>query len=271
MEHEQTTSTVWHTVRNFLVWLPVLFGLIILGGHTSTTGLTFEKPADFFYYSVITPLILFALPLFFLHLWNKGVPGRFAPAHSHIVVVTIAASIILTYGTYKQNVNFFNLKDEQVTEAFTAVNIEYQRRFNEVSNLSQVTTSLAEHELEVVTQITNARANYVSSTDTNDKVSAINELENTLGQIIVNVEDYPNLAATEAYIGLMQSVVNNEARLSTAKLFYNQQAREFNSYARVIPHSWYVSGVVENVKKEYLDAEIAENHKDASQLLDNLQ
>ena len=71
------------------------------------------------------------------------------------VVVALASTLTLSCCGY----NTLQVKDEAVTAAWSEVQNQYQRRADLVPNLVNVVKGYAKHEEQVLTEVTQARAN----------------------------------------------------------------------------------------------------------------
>jgi len=262
-------TSIWQTIRNFLIYLPIIFGVILIGGITTTDAIANSAPGNFIYNVVVATILLFILPLSFLRLWNKDVPGRYAPAVSHIIIISTVVALLLIYGTYKESVNYFIWHEEELNMLMADLNIEYERRFNLVTNIARSTRSLADHEKDIISMITEARALSYGNTS-NQKIEAINTFDKAINSISVNVENYPNITSSVAYNELIENIKTSENRIAISKKNYNESARRFNNYARSIPHSFYVASVVDETRKMYLNQSVPDNMTESKNLLENL-
>lgn len=266
---DNNKNSTFHSIRNGLIWIPLIFGIILAAGTASITQLSTEQPGSFIS-SIIAVLLLILLPLTLLHYWNKDVPNKFTPPVWLIVTVSCIALIIMMYGTYKQTHTYFIWQDEQIEKSLSDVNTSYQKRFNVVTNTAKATASFTENEKEILTRIADARNQFQGAGSMNNKVEAINEFDGAIKAVVTNVESYPNLASSELYLTLIDTIIQSETEVADAKLRYNDQARLFNSYSRSIPYSFMVGSIVEETRKIYLDEQVSEEVKDATKLLDAL-
>lgn len=266
---DNNKSSTFHSIRNGLIWIPLIFGIILTGSTASINQLSTQQPGSFIN-SIIAVLLLILLPLILLHAWNKNVPNKFSPPVWLILTVSGTALVLMMYGTYKQTHTYFIWQDEQVEKSLSDVNTSYQKRFNVVTNTAKATASFAENEREIMTRIADARNQFQSSNSVNSKVEAINEFDGAVRAVVTNVESYPNLVSSELYQSLIDSIIQSETEVAAAKRRYNEQARLFNSYSRSIPYSFMVGGIVEEPRKVYLDEQVSDEVKDATNLLDAL-
>ena len=56
-----------------------------------------------------------------------------------------------------------------------------------------------------------------------------------LRQLLVVVEGYPELKASQAFLKLHRELVNTEDRIQSARRFYNGNVQDYNSRVQAVP------------------------------------
>ncbi|HAK31965.1 MAG TPA: hypothetical protein DCM30_01430, partial [Acinetobacter radioresistens] len=137
------------------------------------------------------------------------------------------------------------VKDEAVTAAWSEVQNQYQRRADLVPNLVNVVKGYAKHEEQVLTEVTQARAN-VAGLKVDREVledpelfqryqQAQSQLTGALSRLIAVSENYPDLKANEQFRDLQVQLEGTENRIAVARNRYISSVQDFNSYARQFP------------------------------------
>lgn len=144
-------------------------------------------------------------------------------------------------GTYNDLVT----KDEAVEAAWGDVESQYQRRADLIPNLVATVRGAADFEQETLTQVTEARARATSinldASDLNDPErvrayqQAQSELTGALSRLLVTVEAYPELRATEAFRDLQAQLEGTENRIQVARSDYNDAVQTYNASVRRFP------------------------------------
>ena len=157
------------------------------------------------------------------------------------VVVTLASTLTLSGCGY----NTLQVKDEAVTAAWSEVQNQYQRRADLVPNLVNVVKGYAKHEEQVLTEVTQARANVaglkVDKEVLEDPVlfqkyqEAQAQMTGALSRLIAVSENYPDLKANEQFRDLQVQLEGTENRIAVARNRYISTVQDFNSYARQFP------------------------------------
>ncbi|MBO7704169.1 MAG: LemA family protein, partial [Acinetobacter sp.] len=157
------------------------------------------------------------------------------------VVVALASTLTLSDCGY----NTLQVKDEAVTAAWSEVQNQYQRRADLVPNLVNVVKGYAKHEEQVLTEVTQARAN-VAGLKVDKEVledpalfqkyqEAQAQMTGALSRLIAVSENYPDLKANEQFRDLQVQLEGTENRIAVARNRYISTVQDFNSYARQFP------------------------------------
>lgn len=266
---ENNTTKALGIVRNVLIWIPLVFGTILIAG-VNAVGDEVERPGDFIS-MVIATLLLIVTPLFLMRLWNQGKPKSITPSVWFIALAGTVALVLMLYGAYKQTFNYFTWKEEQLQASFSELNTVYEQRFNVITNSAQITTTFSQNEREMIENITSTADAYQTADSLNEKISSLNTLNSLAVTVNNNTGEYPNLQSASMYQELLDLTRSTEVAVQQAKVAYNEHAREFNSYARSFPYALLVGGIVEEPRKEYLSSASDPNVQDAAQLLDGLE
>jgi LemA protein len=141
--------------------------------------------------------------------------------------------------------NDLQRQDEGVKAAWSEVLNQYQRRADLVPNLVNTVKGYAAQEQQVLTEVTNARANVGAIKATpeliNDPaafqkfVQAQNQLQGALSRLLLVVENYPNLKSDALFRDLQSQLEGTENRITVARNRYIKSVQEFNTTVRQFP------------------------------------
>ena len=115
-----------------------------------------------------------------------------------------------------------------VEGAWAQVETQYQRRVDLVPNLVSTVKGAAKFEQDTFTAITEARSQWQSAGDRSGKIAAASGFDSALSRLLVTVEAYPQLQATQAFRDLMTQLEGTENRISTARRDYNVAVQSYN-------------------------------------------
>lgn len=163
------------------------------------------------------------------------------PIKKTLVALALASTLTLSGCGY----NTLQVKDEAVTASWSEVQNQYQRRADLVPNLVNVVKGYAKHEEQVLTEVTQARAN-VAGLKVDKEVledpalfekyqQAQAQMTSALSRLIAVSENYPDLKANEQFRDLQVQLEGTENRIAVARNRYISSVQDFNSYARQFP------------------------------------
>ena len=168
-----------------------------------------------------------------------------------IVVVAVAVVGVLLY-------NGLVAKRNRVDEAVGQIEVQLKRRHDLVPNLVNAVKGYMDFEQEVLTRVTEARANAVAAgaqgTVTQQQVQAENALSGALRSLFAVAENYPVLKANENVLALQEQLTTTENQISFSRQHYNATVNEYNTTIQTIP-SVLVAGPLGFTKREFFDAE----------------
>ena len=123
-----------------------------------------------------------------------------------------------------------------IRESWSNVDVELKRRYDLIPNLVTAVKGYATHEravLERVTELRNrcAANNGAVADQSRDEVQLVDALK----QMLVVVENYPELKASENFLQLQKELVNTEDRIQAARRFYNGNIRDYRNKCETFP------------------------------------
>jgi LemA protein len=136
--------------------------------------------------------------------------------------------------------------DQAVQSQWSQVENVYQRRADLVPNLVETVKGAAKFEKETFTAVTQARSkvNEVQgNTSPNDPAAfnknreAQDQLSAALTRLMVVVERYPDLKATQAFRDLQVQLEGTENRIAVERMRFNQTAQAFNTARNTFPRN----------------------------------
>ncbi|WP_297423445.1 LemA family protein [uncultured Acinetobacter sp.] len=157
------------------------------------------------------------------------------------LAITLASTLVFSGCGY----NTLQVKDEAVVASWAEVQNQYQRRADLVPNLVNVVKGYAKHEEQVLTQVTQARAN-VAGLKVDKEVledpalfekyqQAQAQMSSALSRLLAVTENYPDLKANEQFRDLQVQLEGTENRIAVARNRYISSVQDFNSYSRQFP------------------------------------
>ena len=172
-----------------------------------------------------------------------------------IPIAIILLGIFWYIGTYNSLIRM----NEEVNNKWAQVETQYQRRVDLIPNLVNTVKGAANFEQATLTEITNARSQWQAAINPEQKVAAANNVESALARLLVVVENYPQLKATQNYLALQDELANTENKVAVERGRYNEAVRNFNARIKTFPSN-IVAGNLGYLDRSYFQArEGAEN------------
>lgn len=132
--------------------------------------------------------------------------------------------------------------------AFAQIDVQLQRRFDLIPNLVETAKAYLSHERGTLEAVTNARnaaqAGLAAAKAAPGEPSAMAELgrseaalEGALGRLMVTVEAYPDLKASQNMAQLTEELSSTENKVAFARQAYNDSVMAYNNRREVFPAS----------------------------------
>lgn len=159
------------------------------------------------------------------------------------VVLLLAACALGGCGPYNRLVEL----QEGVDGAWSQVENVYQRRADLIPNLVATVKGAADFEQETLTAVVEARAKVgqlqFEGVPDARQFAAFQEaqdgLSSALSRLLVVVERYPELRATQAFRDLQVQLEGTENRISVERRRFNEAVQTYNTYRRQFPSNLY--------------------------------
>lgn len=124
---------------------------------------------------------------------------------------------------------------QNVDTAWNQVETQYQRRFDLIPNLQATVRGAANFEQETFTAVTAARSQWQDAASRGEQLTAAGQFDSALSRLLVTVEAYPQLQATQAFRDFMTQLEGTENRIATARRDYNEAVRAYNLVVKRFP------------------------------------
>jgi len=172
---------------------------------------------------------------------------------STILIVIVAIVVILGIMMIS-GYNGMVSKQETVESSLSNLDVMLQRRADLIPNLVNTVKGYTSHENEVIDKITEARTKLVNANGVEEKSNANDELTSALNALMVVVENYPDLKASENFIQLSDELAGTENRIAVARKDYNDSVKDFNTSIKKFPNN-ILAGMFGFEKAEYFEAD----------------
>jgi len=144
-------------------------------------------------------------------------------------------------------------KNNQVENAFGGMDAQLKKRYDLIPNLVKSVKTYMKHEAETLTEITKLRTKAMSGNISDDeKVSLDNAITSKLGGIMVAVENYPDLKASDNFNQLQRSLNEVEEQISASRRAYNATITSYNNSVEMFPTN-LIAGMMNMQRKNVFE------------------
>jgi LemA protein len=149
-----------------------------------------------------------------------------------IVLVVLLLPVVYVTVQYNWLVSLRNY----ISESWSNVDTELKRRYDLIPNLVATVKGYAAHEREVLERVTELRARCVANNGSPaEQARDETQLVDALKQMLVVVENYPQLKADQQFLKLQQELITTENRIQAARRFYNGNVRDYRNKCETFP------------------------------------
>ncbi|MDT8400519.1 MAG: LemA family protein [Bacteroidales bacterium] len=148
-----------------------------------------------------------------------------------IILAIIVILVLILISLYNRLVRLRNNREN----AFADIDVQLRQRHDLIPQLVDAVKGYMTHERELLTEVTNARAQAMQAGTINEKIGAEERLTKALGGIQVAVEAYPDLKASQNFMQLQEEISDVENKLAAVRRFFNAATKELNIAVQVFP------------------------------------
>jgi LemA protein len=147
--------------------------------------------------------------------------------------VGIVAVVVIIWGigTYNSLIRLRN----QVRNSWSQIDVQLKRRHDLIPNLVETVKGYAAHEKDTLENVTQARAAAVSANGAKEAAQAENMLTQSLGRLMLVVEQYPDLKANQNFLSLQEELSSTENKVGFSRQHYNDEVMRLNTKIQSFP------------------------------------
>ncbi len=171
----------------------------------------------------------------------------------YIVIGIVVLLLFIVIGIYNSLVKLRN----QVRNAWAQIDVQLKRRHDLIPNLIETVKGYMKHERETLESVTNARnlAQGAIGKGVGAQSKAESELSGALGRLLVVVENYPDLKASQNFLALQEELTSTENKISFSRQFYNDSVLDYNNKTQMFPSNM-IAGITRFQASEFFEIEV---------------
>jgi len=178
-----------------------------------------------------------------------------------IIILVVVGFII--FNIYNSLVG----KKNQVENAFAGMDTMLKKRYDLIPNLVASVQQYMQHEKGVLTEITELRAKATTGQLSDDeRVDLDNKISKAFSGIMVAVENYPDLKASNNFIQLQRSLNEIEEQISASRRAYNASVTDYNNAVEMFPTNVFANMMGYQRKKLFEISEIERQNVNVGEL-----
>ena len=154
-----------------------------------------------------------------------------------IILAVVVLLVVWVIGIYNNLVKLRNNREN----AFANIDVQLKQRHDLIPQLVATVKGYAQHEKELLTRVTEARAAAMSATGINDKIQAENQLSSALAGLKVSLEAYPDLKANQNFLQLQEEISDIENKIAATRRYFNTATRELNNAVQTFPSNIFAN------------------------------
>lgn len=153
----------------------------------------------------------------------------------------IAVGVVLVLGFWlMSSYNGLISAEGEVQKTWAQVETEYQRRADLIPSLVETVQGAADFEQSTLVEVTEARTKWMETNEdpnasVEDQIASSQAFDSALSRLLVTVESYPTLTATEGFQTFQAQLEGTENRITVARMDYNNMAGDYNIKIRRFP------------------------------------
>lgn len=148
--------------------------------------------------------------------------------------ILLAAALVIAAYVWT-SYNSFVSAELGVQGAWSQVEAQYQRRVDLIPNLMRTVQGASNFEQSTLQAVTAARTGWQNAQGRQQQIAAAQGFDSALSRLLVTVEAYPQLQATQAYRDLMTQLEGTENRITVARNDYNAVVQNYNALVKRFP------------------------------------
>ena len=148
----------------------------------------------------------------------------------NLVLIIIGILIIIALIIFYQYNQIIKLKIK-VQQSKSGIDVYCQQRFDLIPNLIETVKGYMNHEKGLLENLAQLRTDYNNTKG----IKIGEELNKKLNSLIVSVENYPELKASEQFLNLQKNLEKMESQLQAARRIYNIDVTNYNIKINIIP------------------------------------
>ena len=154
-----------------------------------------------------------------------------------ILIVIVILLVIWAVHSYNQLVAM----NEKINVSWSQIDVVLKQRADLIPGLVETVKGAARFETETLNSVLQSRERYTQASDPKDKMISANQLDQSLHQLFVLSENYPDLKANASFMNFQKEFSVMEDKIAKYRQFYNDMVYAYNRACQAFPKSMIAS------------------------------
>lgn len=147
------------------------------------------------------------------------------------------AVIVVVIGLYILYVLLITKKNK-VKEAASGIDVQLKKRYDLIPNILTMANKFMDHEKGLMEEITKLRTDAMAtdfSKNPRDKAKLEEMLADKMKELLISVENYPDLKSNQTMLEAMQTFNEVEEHIAASRRFYNAAVNDLKNRIEIFP------------------------------------
>jgi LemA protein len=149
----------------------------------------------------------------------------------YFIIGLIAVLAVTIIGLYNNLIS----KRNEVKNAFGSIDAMLKKRYDLIPNLVETVKAYMKHEENIILEVTRLRTQLNEQTNQNDKLETDQKISKNVNGLLMAVENYPTLKASDNFMQLQDSWNESEEQIAASRRFYNSAITIYNNAVQSFP------------------------------------
>lgn len=152
-----------------------------------------------------------------------------------VLLVLLVVSFLGFAGFFIATYNNLVRLRNSVRNSMAQIDTQLQRRFDLIPNLEETVKGLVDHEMELLSTISDNRSSYMKAGSEVEKLAMNTQLTTTLNTLYSIAEAHPEIKTNANYLKLQEELAEAEDKVTFARQFYNDAVTIYNNKLQMFP------------------------------------
>lgn len=183
----------------------------------------------------------------------------------YVIIVVLLIIAIATVSLYNNLIS----KQNEIKNAFGSIDAMLKKRYDLIPNLVETVKAYMSHEEHIILEVTRLRTQMNEQKSSADKLETDKKLSRNVSGLLMAVENYPSLKASQNFIQLQEAWNESEDQIAASRRFFNSAVTDFNIAIQSFPSNIIANYLKLRPENVFSISEEERENIDAKKLFNN--